>query len=57
MMSSATPSSSDGTGAFSSGTAGVKIFLHVQEELVEKSDLLRGDQEGIYRIIGGLEAV
>jgi hypothetical protein len=47
MISSAAPSSSDGTGAVSragveapSGAAGVKIFQNVQEELVEKSELL-----------------
>ena len=37
--------------------AGVKILQHVQEELVEKSVLLRGDEEGLGRIIFGLEAV
>jgi hypothetical protein len=36
--------------------AGVKILQHVQEELVEKSVLLRGDEEGLGRIIFGLEA-
>ncbi len=37
--------------------AGVKIFQHVQKELVEKSVLLRGDEKGLGRIIFGLEAV
>ncbi len=37
--------------------AGVKILQHVQEELIEKSFLLRGDEEGLGRIIFGLEAV
>ena len=37
--------------------AGVKILQYVQEELVEKSVLLRGDEEGLGRIIFGLEAV
>jgi hypothetical protein len=37
--------------------AGVKIIQDVQEELVEKSVLLRGDEEGRVRIIFGLEAV
>ena len=37
--------------------AGVKIFQHIQKELVEKSVLLRGDEKGLGRIIFGLEAV
>ena len=37
--------------------ADVKIFQHVQKELVEKSVLLRGDEQGLGRIIFGLEAV
>jgi hypothetical protein len=37
--------------------AGVKIFQHVQEELVEQSVLLRGDEEGLGRITFGLDAV
>jgi hypothetical protein len=36
--------------------AGVKILQHVQEELVEKSDLLRGDEQGLGCIIIGLVA-
>jgi hypothetical protein len=37
--------------------AGVKIFQHVQKELVEKSVLLGGDEWGLGRIIFGLEVV
>ena len=37
--------------------AGVKIFQHVQKELVEKLVLLGGDESGLGLIIVGLEAV
>ncbi len=41
----------------SKALAGVKILQELQEELVEKSVLLRGEKEGLVRIIFGLEAV
>ena len=37
--------------------AGVKILQDVQEELAQKPVLLRGEKEGLVRIIFGLEAV
>jgi hypothetical protein len=39
-----------------SGAAGVKIIQHVQEDLVQKSVLLHGDEQGPCRIIFGLDA-
>jgi hypothetical protein len=58
VMSSAASSSSDGIGAEGSkALAGVKILQDVQEELVEKPVLLRGEKEGLVHIIFGLEAI
>ena len=58
VMSSAASSSSDGIGAEGSkALAGVKILQDVQEELAQKPVLLRGEKEGLVRIIFGLEAV
>ena len=51
VMSSAASSSSDGIGAEGSkALAGVKILQDVQEELVEKPVLLRGEKEGLVHI-------
>jgi hypothetical protein len=48
-----------GTGEFegAEALAGVKIFQHVQEELVEQSVLLYGDEEGHGFVIFGRNAV